>query len=688
VNPLAQYTPEQIDRLLSLATSAERAEIDYHLAMLDLEARWENWLSTLFPQFIKGGLATYQEEYWGWLWSALMAKRKGLPLPDGENAFMSIWSRGNAKSTHTRLAPVAEAAILGKGFCVYLGGVQDQANKHLGSIATLLTSEKMKYYYPQLTRPKIRNTDSKSRAWNQKMLHLDCGYIIQGIGLDVGIRGANIDEMRVTMLCPDDIDDISDTPMISEQKMDKFLHSILPTKKAGTLFPCAQNLVIEHGVINRIVTGQVPALANARISGPHPRVLDLKTDRQIINGRPRDIVLSGEVTWPGNDSLERVQEDIDTYTLPVFLKECQHQLHIDRTGLVLSPWDDAIHVITEEEFEAIFHYKGIPVHWNKEIVHDWAKSKSAYHANVVMKVAVSSQNEPLPGHIFLYDPMSFEENTQADDVAIRILESISQTVDVNGTPRTWKEILDAEFGRLRLENFVSNATALIAARREILARIIPPLVGPLLRRYRYRRLRMSHEAKDQRNIYRRVYGLPFTACNPRKEGGIEFANHYFRVFNDRRHPFKDRQGWSQMFVLVPNDKKNYPLALRPDSLHDHDLLRYQFAHWRHTEPHLTTTGILEHGPEKMNDDFGQALQMAMLQGGLAAEPLSYDEKVEELIPIESRLQSIMYPAPLSYSGRKTMTPADQLAYTLAREVAQAQVARTYQQYDEYGDPII
>src|SRR6185503_19054974 len=72
--------------------------------------------------------------------------------------------------------------------------------------------------------------------------------------------------------CPDDIDERDDTVLQSEQKMDKFLHSILPTKRAGTLFICAQNLVIDHGVINRIVTGQVPALANARISGPHLRV--------------------------------------------------------------------------------------------------------------------------------------------------------------------------------------------------------------------------------------------------------------------------------------------------------------------------------------------------------------------------------------------------------------------------------
>jgi hypothetical protein len=688
---LANYTAEQLESLRGLMTPEEQAEFDLLLmpSLEAIEADWRLWLRTLFPHLVRGELSFFQIEYMEWLWSALWAKRRSLPLPDGENAFLSVWSRGAAKSSFARIAPIAEAALLGQGYCLYISGNQDQANKHLGSIETLLTSDKVRFYYPQLAAPQIRNTDRGSnKAWNQKMLHLKIGYVIQAIGLDVGIRGANIDDMRISLEVPDDIDERDDTILQSEQKMDKFLHSVLPAKKAGTLFICAQNLVIESGVINRIVTGEVPALANARISGPHPRVLNLKTERREVNGRQRDIVLEPcEVTWPGNDSIERVQEDIDTYTLPVFKRECQHELQVDRTGLVLSPWDDAIHVITEEEFEAVFHYKGIPSHWNKEILHDWAQSKSAYHANVVMKLAVSSQNEPLPGCIFLYDPMSFAENTQSDDVAIRILESIAPTIEVNGALRTWKEILDAEFGRLNLEKFVSSATTLIAARREILAHVIPPLVGPLLRRHNYRRLRMSHEAKDQRNVYRRVYGLPFTGVNPRREGGIEFACHYLRVYPERRHPFRNINGWSQMYVIVPKEKKNYPVALRPDSLHDHDLLRYQFSHWRHSEPHLTTTGIIEHGPEKMNDDFGNALQMGMLNGGLLAEPLSYNEQVEEMIAPELRLQTLLKPSAASLMGRRTMTAAEQLSYHIARERAQQQITSPAQQFDEYGDLI-
>ena len=674
-NPLAKYTPEYVQQLLAALPEDERAafqaEIDLVLmpSLEELESDWRIWLKTLFPQFVRGELSFFQIEYMNWFWGALMAKRHGEPLPNAENSFMSIWSRAAAKSTFARLAPIMEAAILKKGYCLYLGRSQDTANQHLGSIETLLTSDRVRYYYPQLGKPKKRDTD-KNKAWNQKMLHLDCGYVVQAVGLDVGVRGANIDDMRVTLLVPDDIDDISDTPLQSEQKMEKFLHSVLPTKKQGTLFVCAQNLVIESGVINRIVTGDVPALANARISGPHPRVRELVTEQRTVNGRQRDIVLSGEVTWPGNDSLERVQEDIDTFTLPVFLKECQHELHVDKSGLVLTPWLDKIHVITEEEFQSVFHYPRVPAHWPKEVVHDWANTKSAYHANVAFKLTVSPQNEPLPGCLFIYDPMSFEPNTQADDVAIRILKSIAPEVMVKGVLQSWEDILRAEFERHNLEQFVSSATSLIRARRDVLAKIIPPLVGPLLKLHHYRRFRMSHEAADQRNVYRRVYGLPFNGINPRKEGGLEFARHYMRVDMNRAHPFKkDLMGWSQIYVIVPNEKKGYPVAIRSDVLHDSDLLRFQFAHWRYAVPHLTANGILDQGPQKLHDDFGNALQMAMINGGLLAEPLTYAEKIEELIPPDTRLEALLQPSATSLMGRRTMTASQQLSYDLARHLA-------------------
>jgi hypothetical protein len=160
-------------------------------------------------------------------------------LPEG-NGFFSIWFRGGAKSTHARLAPIAEAALIGKGFCLYTSGNQKQANKHLASIETLLRSRQIKHYYPWLSEP-MRGCAERSKSWSQEMVYTSSGYIFQVIGLEVGVRGANVDNMRVSMIVPDAIDDRKDTPLISESKMETFLHSVLPTKEEKTIIICAQN---------------------------------------------------------------------------------------------------------------------------------------------------------------------------------------------------------------------------------------------------------------------------------------------------------------------------------------------------------------------------------------------------------------------------------------------------------------
>jgi hypothetical protein len=80
------------------------------------------------------------------------------------------------------------------------------------------------------------------------------------------------------------------------------------------------------------------------------------------------------------------------------------------------------------------------------------------------------------------------------------------------------------------------------------------------------------------------------------------------------------------------------------------------------------------------------LQMAMLNGGLVADPLSYEEQIEEIIAPELRLQSLLHEG-TSLTGRKTMTASQQMSYQIARERAQQQIKPRRQSFDEYLDPI-
>lgn len=467
---------------------------------------------------------------------------------------------------------------------------------------------------------------------------MSSGYIFQAVGLEVGVRGANVDNKRVSLIVPDDIDNSSDSISLSEKKMDTLLSSVLPTREARTLTICAQNLIIEHGCVNRIVTGQVPALINARISGPHKMVEGLETEKVLQpDGRLRDVIIAGVPTWPFYD-LERAQNDIDIFTLPVFLRECQHDLTGERTEKVLSNWDDDVHVITKSQFAAIFGTRQIPRRWYKYAGNDWSRTKSAYHANVAGFVAVSGMSERLPGFIFMYDTMSFEANTEADDVGLALLKTISPTVEVGHAQQSWDELVESSLSREGLEKYIHSPTKLLEKRREVLALIIPPYVHKILPEHNYRMFRGSHEQnKNALEIYRSVYGLPFSACNPGEDGGIEWINHYQKVDYERPHPFKPGvMGYSRFFLIVEDDKADFPTSLMPDKLHGSDLARYQFKHWRNRPIKVTESGAIEHGPMKMNDDFGNLLMFLFHDNSVQAAPMTEQERHE--CQLDARLQ--------------------------------------------------
>jgi hypothetical protein len=143
---------------------------------------------------------------------------------------------------------------------------------------------------------------------------------------------------------------------------------------------------------------------------------------------------------------------------------------------------------------------------------------------------------------------------------------------------------------------------------------------------------MSHEALGPRDVYQKVYGLPFETANPGADGGIELLNHYMQVDYALPHSFRPQHsGHTRVFIIVDEDKIDYPTALMPDLLLDSDLARYQFRHWRHTEPRLTVKGLLEHGPEKMNDDFGNGLMMLFHDNIVRAAPLTKEERIEAML---------------------------------------------------------
>jgi hypothetical protein len=93
-----------------------------------------------------------------------------------------------------------------------------------------------------------------------------------------------------------------------------------------------------------------------------------------------------------------------------------------------------------------------------------------------------------------------------------------------------------------------------------------------------------------------------------------------------------RLGASSFFLVVPDDRAARPKASSSVHLHDSDLVRFQLAHWRNIPEKVTETGAVERGPEKADDDTGNALMMLYCEGVPEAAELSYGEKLEEAVP--------------------------------------------------------
>ncbi len=651
----------------------------------DLEAKgWRTWLPTLGPRTFTRPFAPFHAEYWDWLWETRTRLLRGDKLTPEELVMLLIWFRGGGKSSHVEWGCICEGARAPRGFIGYICETEALSLGHIQSIRRRLDSPQIIEYYPGLASPKL-DRHGRQVAWRQDYLYTKSGWGIIPIGLEEGVRGGKLEDVRFTTLVFDDIDNRTDSPAAREKKLKRIAFEILPagTLSADTMVWFPQNLIDEDSCLNQILTGRVDILSERQVSGPHPAFTALELALNENAAGRKYFIANAIPTWPDVD-MNAAKKFLADSGRVAFLAEYQHDFEAAREGRVLRNYSDALMVVTRSRFEQVFGVREIPDSWNKYTGHDWSRTKSAYHANVAGKLAISSQNTPLPGKLFLFDLMSFEAGTQADDVGLRILESICPQVPDQRI--TWRRLIEMTLSRQGLERFISDATRLIEARRSILADIIPPIVSPLLTLKNYHRFVGSHDQNnDALQVYRRVYGLPFNPVNPGETGGLEWADHYMAVDKNTPHPFLDdhqlsdgtwKNGCPGMFILVDDDKERYPPSATPDALHDSDLCRYQFSNWRMRPMKLTDSGAMEHGPMKMNDDFGQMLQMILLGNRISAAPMTRSEQIKVLTPPKYRREVLRE----NYSYEREMSVNFQ-------EARAKQILNTsgWQQFDRDGN---
>lgn len=617
-------------------------------------------------------------------------------------AYFPIWPRGHMKSTITRRIAVVDAIIelyYGfRGYCLYFSGTDQKTELHAKSINAILTSPKMIRHAPSLSQVKRAEEGGRSLGWKATFFYTAAGYVFHFGSLQSGLAGGNIDDVRPSLLCPDDIDDRKDSPTISENNFKLLTTEILPMGATGTLTIWAQNLISRYSAMYRIHKGHARVLTNRMPSKPIPAIRGMTSEIRTINGIVKDVITGGKPTWK-YFGIPECQEEVDRIGLPSFLRELQHEVEQSMEGLMLHNYNDSIHVISESEFESVFGTRKMPEAWPKEWGNDWARTKTARHANVALWRTVSSQRTELPGMTFIFHPMSFKANAQPEDVAERVLSCLTpyanETTEIRGTRvapvvekerlLTWAEVRRDELLRINALAHTTEQLERINFERAALIEIIPKYAEPVLRRHSVRGGVNSHEREDIREIYNRVYALKCEGINPGKFGGVEQLNREMMVDLKSAHPFRpDQMGFTRWFVVVPDDTSQqvkvinniavyppepFPDALRPDELHDDKLFRYQMMNWRVQDAKLTESGERIDEPLKMNDDMGNLMQMLCVGGGLQNIPYTPKEEYEELIAHAK-------PAP-NEAGEIIFTMEDQQKMEMAKWVARENLKEKY-----------
>jgi hypothetical protein len=284
---------------------------------------WEDWLRALFPAYTRHAFADHHAELWDWGWSVELGQR---PPP-----FVTILARGGAKSTSAEMMAVAWGARRTRRYVWYLSETQDQADDHVGNVASMLESEAITRYYPSMGE-RLVGKFGNSRGWRRNRLRTANGsFTVDALGLDVAARGIKLEEMRPDAMILDDLDRQTDGLDLVEKKISILTRSVLPAGSDDLTVLAVQNLIHSDGIFARLARlSDQPAdfLADRIVSGPHPALLDAAYEQR--NGRA--YVVAGEPTWEGQ-GLAACQRMIDTYGLSAFKVECQHEVDVFAGGL-------------------------------------------------------------------------------------------------------------------------------------------------------------------------------------------------------------------------------------------------------------------------------------------------------------------------------------------------------------------
>jgi hypothetical protein len=270
-----------------------------------------------FAAYVKADFAPHHVEFWDWVWSLTKGIR---PHP-----FIAIWARGGAKSSSAELAAAMSGMRGTRKYIVYVCETQDQSDKHVGSIATPLELAGVE---------RAVNKYGSSRGWRRERLRAK-DFTIDALGFDTAARGIKVDEDRPDMIILDDIDGRHDSLAATQKKVETLTTTILPTGSNDCAVLGIQNIVHANSIFAQLQDGRAKFLSDRILSGPYKAINGLEYAAR----EGKYVITAGAPTWAGQN-LGDAQGQINTWGLPAFLREAQHEVALSEGSVFGDVWDD------------------------------------------------------------------------------------------------------------------------------------------------------------------------------------------------------------------------------------------------------------------------------------------------------------------------------------------------------------
>jgi cob(I)alamin adenosyltransferase len=287
------------------------------------------WLKKHLPQYVGFEFAPRHERLWAWVEAM---QKKVRPRP-----FTAFWPRGGGKSSTAELAVVRVGFRRVRRYGWYISGTQDKADKHVETIASIL--EGMGRCDQKLSSRKVGKYGN-SKGWRRSRVWTASDLTVDALGLDVGSRGAKVENARPDFMVIDDVDDKHDSAEIIKKKIETITTSVLPAGSRDCAILFVQNIIHPNSIAARLANlakfedGQ-EFLIDREISGPYPAIEGLTYELRYDDAlnRPRYFITGGKETWQGQD-LRTCELQINDWGLTAFLQEAQHEVE-QRGGI----WD-------------------------------------------------------------------------------------------------------------------------------------------------------------------------------------------------------------------------------------------------------------------------------------------------------------------------------------------------------------